>query len=438
MCSTRSCPTILIVGTWDTKRDELLFLRSQIIALSDGSCSTKLLDVSRNLQDASSLSVPDDELVPHLARTDVSKDTPRGEYIKETIHQAIPVVRRLVQSSSISGIVSAGGSCGTSLATALMREACPVGFPKVMVSTMASGNIRPFVEETDITIMYSVVDVAGMNSILGKILANAAGAIVGMVNAAAKQDGPGRKLDERPGKRIAITMFGVTTPCVDTIRTILTSPPNDKENYEIYVFHATGSGGLAMERLIREGQIDAVIDLTTTEIADEMFGGVLSAGSERLEAGAQLGIPMVVSVGACDMINFGPKDTVPEKFRGRNFYEHNPVVTVMRTSKEENVQMGMYIADKLSTNVQRPERIRVLFPLGGLSMIDKDGQAFHDQGADRALFETLKERLKSSGIHVASFENNINDEAFAQAVVDSIVELIENTNTETKGVRDEP
>lgn len=424
MCSRWPCPTILIVGTWDTKRDELLFLRSQILALSEGSCSTKLLDLSRNLQDASSLSVPDDELVPRLASPDISKDTPRGEYVKATIQQCIPIVRRLLQSSSINGIISAGGSSGTSLATALMREACPLGFPKVMVSTMASGNIKPFVEETDITIMYSVVDVAGMNSILAKILANAAGGIVGMVNAAAKQRGPGRKADERRAKRIAMTMFGVTTPCVDTIRTILASPPHHKEDYEIYVFHATGSGGLAMERLIREGQVDAVIDVTTTEIADEMFGGVLSAGSKRLEAGAQLGIPMVVSVGACDMINFGTRDTVPEKFRGRTIYEHNPAVTVVRTSKEENVQMGMYIADKLSTNAQRPEKIRVLLPLGGVSMIDKDGQAFHDQEADRALFQTLEERLKHSGIQVACFENNINDKAFAQALVDAIVELM--------------
>lgn len=422
-------PTILIVGTLDTKRDELLFLRSRILALSNGSCCTKLLDVSRNPQDASSVSVPQDELVPHPRGMAISENTPRGEYIKATIQECVPIVARLVQSSSIDGIVSAGGSSGTSLATALMRQGCPVGFPKLMISTMASGDVKPFVEETDITMMYSVLDVAGLNSMLEKVLANAAGAIVGMVNAAAKQEEEGRMMGERRGKRIAITMFGVTTPCVDSIRTILTSPPHDKEKFELFVFHATGSGGLAMERLIREGQVDAVIDLTTTEIADELFGGVLSAGPKRLEAGAQMGIPMVISVGACDMINFGPKDTLPEKCRGRQIYEHNPAVTVMRTSREENVQIGKHIAEKLSTNVQRPDRVKVLLPLGGISMIDKEGQVFHEPEADRALFDALEEGLKSSKIRVERDGNNINDEAFARAAVDALNGLIEKANT---------
>jgi uncharacterized protein (UPF0261 family) len=305
-----------------------------------------------------------------------------------------------------------------------MREALLVGFPKVVVSTMAGGDVKLFVEETDITMMYRVVDVAGVNSILKSILTNAAGAIVRMVNARAELGDQGKKEGVKDGKRIAITMFGVTC-CVDAIRRILTSAsPHDKEKYEVFVFHATGVGGLAMERLIREGRVDAAIDLTTTEVADELFGGFLAAIPKRLEAGAQMGIPMVISVGACDMVNFGPEDTVPEKHRERKLYEHNPAVTLMKTSKEENIEIGRFIAEKLLVNVKKSEAIKVLLPLGGVSMIDKEGQPFHHQQADAALFHTLQGGLKSSKIQVIILDNNINDEAFAQAVVESISELM--------------
>jgi uncharacterized protein (UPF0261 family) len=419
-------PTILIVGTFDTKRDELLYLRSQIHTLSNGSCSTKLLDVSRTLQSASALSVPENELVPRLLRIATPERLPRGEYVKITIEQCIPLVHKLVESSTIHGIVSAGGSTGTSLATALMREACPVGFPKMMVSTMASGDIKHLVKETDITMMYSVVDVAGMNSILGRILANAAGAMVGMAMAYKGRAAADKYTGAQKGKRIAITMFGVTTPCVDKIREILTSPPHDKGNHEIYIFHATGSGGLAMERLIREGQIDAVIDLTTTEIADELFGGVLAAGPRRLEAAAEMGIPMVVSVGACDMVNFGPKDTVPEHRRGRNLFEHNPAVTLMRTNKEENIEIGNFIAEKLSKHAKKPESIEVLLPVNGISMIATKGEAFYDPSADEALFSTLREGLERSGVRITELDHHINEDAFAKAVVATLMKLMEN------------
>jgi uncharacterized protein (UPF0261 family) len=230
-----------------------------------------------------------------------------------------------------------------------------------------------------------------MNSVLGRILSNAAGAIVGMTMAYAnslKTDNQGIRTRESgagAGKRIGITMFGVTTPCVDTIRRILSSPPHDTANHEIYVFHATGAGGLAMERLISEGQIDAVIDLTTTEVCDHLSGGVLSAGPNRLEAGAKKGIPMVVSVGACDMVNFGPKDTVPDKYKDRNLFEHNPAVTLMRTNGDECREIGGFIVEKLKTFADKPEMIRVLLPTGGVSMIDKPGQPFHDEKADEAL-----------------------------------------------------
>ena len=421
-----SRPTVLIVGTLDTKRDETLFLRSQI--LSYGTCEVKILDVGRKLQDANTLQIPPDELVPRLLRmADSPEDLPRGEMINATIHRCVPVVHQLVSSGSIQGIVSAGGSSGSSLATALMRKACPVGFPKLMVSTMASGDIKHYVEETDITMMHSVVDIAGLNSILRRILSNAAGAITGMVMAytnSLKDDDTGTS-PLTTGKRIAITMFGVTTPCVDAIRRILTSAPHDSARYEIYVFHATGAGGLAVERLIREGQIDAVVDLTTTEVCDHLYGGVLSAGPERLEAGAKKGLPMIVSVGACDMVNFGPRATVPEKNRDRKLFEHNPAVTLMRTSDEECEGIGRFIAGKLKSNAIKPELVKVLLPEGGVSMIDKPGQAFHDSNADKVLFDVLEEELKDTKIAVERHPGNVNDEDFAQAVTNKIVNLME-------------
>ena len=298
-----------------------------------------------------------------------------------------------------------------------------------MVSTMASGDIKHFIQETDIAMMYSVVDIAGLNSILARILTNAAGAIAGMVDAYAKAKEERTGEGSKKRKRIAITMFGVTTPAVDTVRRILAETPHGKNEYEVFVFHATGSGGLTMERLIKEHHIDAVIDLTTTEVADELFGGVLSAGARRLEAGAEMGIPMLISVGACDMVNFGPKDTVLEHRRGRKLYEHNPAVTVMRTSREENVEIGRFIASKLSTNVKRADVVRVLLPLKGFSMIDREGQAFHDPAADQALIVTLEEALKGTHIQVSSLDYHINDEAFARAVVASLIELMQNSNT---------
>jgi uncharacterized protein (UPF0261 family) len=274
----------------------------------------------------------------------------------------------------------------------------------------------------------SVVDIAGMNSVLGRILSNAAGAIVGMTTAYAKlqktDDQGTRTKGVRAGKSIGITMFGVTTPCVDTIRHILSSPPYDAANHEIYVFHATGSGGLAMERLISEGQIDAVIDLTTTEICDHISGGVLSAGPNRLEAGAKQGIPMVVSVGACDMVNFGPKDSVPDNYKDRNIFEHNPAVTLMRTNEEECKEIGKFIAEKLKTYARKPEMIRVLLPTRGVSMIDKSGQPFHDEKADEALFSVLESGLRDTQIKVTRLANNVNDDAFAEAIVDTLRDLI--------------
>jgi uncharacterized protein (UPF0261 family) len=344
---------------------------------------------------------------------------------------AIPYVAELFQKGQVHGIVAAGGSSGTSLATAVMREAFPVGVPKLMVSTMASGDVRPYIEETDITLMYSVVDIAGTNTMLNQILSNAAGAILGATTAYYRNLHSSRSHDtDRPAKkRVGITMFGVTTPCVDAIRSHLES----KHDCEVYVFHATGAGGRAMERLIRERRLDAVLDMTTTEIADELVGGVLSAGPDRLRAAAQAGIPQIISVGACDMVNFGPRDTVPPKFalqeHNRLLYEHNPAITLMRTTPDECTRIADFIASTLRDHAVRPDLIRVLLPVGGISMIATPSQPFHDAEADHALFGWLKSRLAGSGIEVQEDERDINDSGFAVAAAESLLELIKRSDS---------
>jgi len=413
-------PTILVVGTLDTKLSEIAYLRSVINNI--GSCQTKVLDVGRLGLPADQKDIPKEEILSPLTEIAASlANAPRGDYVDEAIKHCTPMVEELVKDGKIQGIVSAAGSTGSSLATALMRHACPVGFPKVMVSTMASGDIKPYIEETDITMMYSVVDIAGINSVLRQILSNAAGAISGMVLASVALK---KEVSEAVGKRVAVTMFGVTTPCVDHIRKILTTTPHDVSDYEIYTFHATGAGGRAMERLIEEGQIDGVIDLTTTEIADELFGGVLTAGPNRLEIAAKKGIPMIVSVGACDMVNFGPKDTVPDKYKDRNLFVHNPTVTLMRTTKEENQKIGDFIANKLTSCSSDHSKIRVLLPQGGVSMLDKPEQPFYDAEADNELFKAIGDGLKSTEIEVIQSPENINDETFAIQVCEHLLEVM--------------
>ena len=414
-------PTILIVGTLDTKAPELSYLHSQI--KNDGRCRVKVLDVGWKESYQGHDSIPKDIISRPSALKNIQADS-RGDLIAKTIEAVVPVVEDLVKDAQIQGIVSAGGSCGTSVATAIMRRSCPVGFPKLMVSTVASGDVKYYVEDTDVTMMYSVVDIAGLNSVLKQVLGNAAGAIVGMTRAyaarirtkAASESGDGKK-------RIAITMFGVTTPCVDKIRQLL----GESEQYGVpMVFHATGAGGQAMERLVREGQIDALIDLTTTEIADALFGGVFSAGLQRLEAAAKKGIPQVLSVGATDMINFGPMDTVPAKHRNRNLVQHNPAVTLLRTNFDECRQIGEFIARKLKSSATSTERVKVLLPVGGVSMLDRPGQPFFDADADEALFKAIDKGLDGTGIEVQRVDHNVNDDAFASLLVEQLKIVMSN------------
>lgn len=415
---------IVLLGTCDTKLDETLFLREQIIQA--GTAKVILLDVGCHPVDNKLIDVPYANLAAYgtdKAATDLF-GLSRAEYIKRMIDCTTSFVSDLFKAGKVHGIVSAGGSSGTSLVTAVMRDALPVGVPKLMVSTMASGDVGHLVEETDITLMYSVVDIAGINSILNQILRNAAGAILGAATAYHQSVGDIEARSNQTKKRVAITMFGVTTPCVDAIRAHLTN----KYGYEVYVFHATGAGGKAMERLVREKQIDAVLDVTTTEIADELVGGVLTAGPNRLTAAAQAGIPQILSVGACDMVNFGPRDTVPAKFSDpehkRLLHEHNPAVTLMRTSPDECTQIADFIAAKLREYAVRLDLVQVLLPTGGISVISTPSQPFHDSSADTALFDALESRLKGSGIAVLRDKHAINDSEFATLAAESLVALI--------------
>jgi uncharacterized protein (UPF0261 family) len=316
------------------------------------------------------------------------------------------LARRLYDEGRIQGVLSAGGSGNTAIATAAMR-ALPVGVPKLMVSTMAAGDTRDYVGGVDVTLMASVTDVAGLNSVSSRILANAAAAIGAMVLAP-----PPETAGDRP--LVGATMFGVTTPCVTRAREAL-----EERGYEVLVFHATGTGGRAMEALIDGGFLAGVLDVTTTELCDELVGGVLSAGPERLEAAGRSGIPQVVSLGALDMVNFGARDTVPPQFRHRNLYVHNPSVTLMRTTPEECAELGRRIARKL-TAARGP--VSVFVPLRGVSMIDAEGQPFHDPAADAALFDALRAGLDGSPVELVELDHNVNDEEFAIAMADRLDE----------------
>ncbi|RHZ60232.1 Tm-1-like ATP-binding domain-containing protein [Aspergillus thermomutatus] len=411
-------PTIVLIGTCDTKWDELCFTQSQI--LTHNTCSVLLMDIGRTPSPHASIAITHPELTSPDTSTEKISDLPRPEYIHRMTTHAITTLTNLHRAGSIHAVLGIGGSCGTALATAAMRAALPVGFPKLMVSTMASGDVTPYVGETDLTLMYSVVDIAGTNRILNRILANAAAAVTGMAVsfcALQAQSTQAARTDRKT--RIGITMFGVTTPAVDTIRERL----QRTLDCEVYVFHATGAGGKAMERLVREGQLDAVIDLTTSEIADEIVGGVLSAGPRRLAAA---GIPQIISVGACDMVNFGPRDTVPARFldNQRLLYEHNPTVTLMRTTAGDGERIARFMAEKLKAHVAHPERVRVILPTAGISMLDTPGQPFHDRAADEALFSTLENELKGSGIAVLRDLREINDPELAVSVADSLADLL--------------
>jgi uncharacterized protein (UPF0261 family) len=402
---------VVMVGTLDTKGQELGFVRD---LLRRHGLETLVID-------AGSVGAP--TLEPDIGREEVFRRAgttlaeiqsrgDRGFAVGKAAEGVMAVVAELARAGRVDAVFGLGGSGGTSIATAAMR-ALPFGLPKVVVSTLASGQTRPYVGGSDIVMFPSVADVAGLNRLTRTVLTNAARALAGMVLGAAEDPGP----DPAQLPVVAATMFGVTTPCVDRARQRL-----EAAGCEVLVFHATGVGGQAMEGLVRDGLVQGVLDLTTTELADELVGGVLSAGPDRLEAAGRKGIPQVVSVGALDMVNFGPIAGVPERFAGRRLHVHNATVTLMRTTVSENAAIGAHMAEVLA-RAMGP--VVVLIPEGGVSALDAPGKPFHDPEADAALFDALSTGLAGhSGVQLIRRREHINSDEFADSAALALLTLL--------------
>jgi len=395
--------TAIVAGTFDTKGRELNFIRDRLKALG---IPTRTVDLSTSRKpstaDVTPLQVA--SMHPHGSSEVFSDD--RGRSVTA---MAEAFARWIARESRIGGVISAGGSGGTTLATAGMR-ALPVGIPKVMVSTVAAGDVRAYVGASDVVMFHSVADVQGLNAITERVLANAAHALAGMIAQMPTREAyEARRKITRPA--LGVTMFGVTTPCVQAVTRRL------EADYDCLVFHATGTGGRAMEALGDSGLLAGFRDLTTTEVADMLVGGILPADQDRLGAPIRTGLPYVGSAGALDMVNFGPRDTVPEKFRGRKFVVHNANVTLMRTTRDENRAAGEWIGGRIN---QMEGPVRFLLPEGGVSGLDRPGAPFHDPEADEALFEAIEKTVRPTGRRlVERVRANINEPAFADAVVEA-------------------
>ncbi len=406
--------TVLLIGTLDTKGREYAYVRDRI---RDRGLETFVLDAGVLGEPAF---VPDSPAYltaeaggGSLAELREKRD--RGHALEIMGLGARALAVKWAAEGKFDGVMCLGGSGGTSIGSTAM-QALPVGMPKLIISTMASGDVGPYVGVKDITMMHSVVDVSGLNRVSRRIFANAAGAISGMI----EQSMPA--VEQKP--LVGATMFGVTTPCVDRIRARM-----DAAGYEMLVFHAVGSGGRSFEALINDGVFNGVFDVTTTEWCDELVGGVLSAGPDRLDAGARTGTPQVVSLGALDMVNFGPKDTVPEQFKDRLLYVHNPQVTLMRTTPEECAKLGQIVAEKLNKTTG-PTALFV--PLKGVSAIDLEGMPFYDPVADAALFEAIRRHLDRSKVELIELDMPINDPAFADAMVEKLTAMLAETPAPAK------
>ena len=402
---------VLVAGTFDTKGAELGFIRD---CLAGSGLNPRTIDLSTSGR-PSSADVPPHHVAAHHPRGANAVFT--GDRGASVGAMAEAFERWMGRQGGIGGIISAGGSGGTALATPAMRR-LPVGVPKVMISTVASGDVGRYVGASDIMMMYSVTDVQGLNRISRRVLANGANALAGMVRQAAGPEraprrpprAPRSEDEDRPG--LGLTMFGVTTTAIQQI----TSRVEDR--YDCLVFHATGVGGRSMEKLADSGLLAAAVDLTTTEICDMMMGGILAADEDRFGAFIRTRIPWVGSVGALDMVNFGPRDTVPERYRSRRFVEHNPQVTLMRTTAEENARMGEWIARKVN---EMTGPVRFLLPEGGVSALDAPGQPFHDPEADRALFDAIAGAFEEgANRRLVRTPHHVNDAAFADAVAGAL------------------
>jgi uncharacterized protein (UPF0261 family) len=400
--------TVVLVGTLDTKGAENEFVRDRLRAAG--------VDVL--VVDTGVLEPPG--FPPDITRQEVAAAAgadldalvaarDRGAAITAMAEGAEVVIRRLYEEGRLDGALALGGTGGTSIATRAFRP-LPLGVPKVVVSTAASGNTADYIRETDLVLMPSVTDIAGLNRISTRILANAAAAVAGMVTAAPlPAAATGRPM-------VAASMFGVTTPCITRARARL-----ETLGYEVLVFHMTGTGGRTLESLAAQGLLAGVLDATTTELADELVGGIFSAGPDRLSAAGKAGIPQVVSVGALDMVNFGPMDTVPDQFKDRNLYVHNPITTLMRTTAAENTELGTRLARRLNAATGPTS---LFLPLRGVSAIDVDGAPFRDEAADRALFGAIHDGLDTQRVELVEMDTDINDDRFADAMADRLHQLI--------------
>ena len=399
--------TIALAGTFDSKGHEFLYVKELIESLG---LNTFMIDTGvfdpviepdvSNAEVAGAIGEDIEEIASQKDRANATKLLAKGMKV---------LLPQLYGEGKFDGILSFGGTGGSSIVTQGMR-ALPIGVPKLMVSTVASGNTEPYVGTSDIIMMPSVVDVAGLNTISTKIFTNAVFAIAGMVKFERKET-----LEKKP--IIAATMFGLTTPCINFAKSYL-----EDQGYEVLIFHATGIGGRTMENLIDDGFIKGVLDITTTEWADELMGGVLAGGPNRLEAAARNKIPQVVSVGALDMVNFGPFESILDKYEGRTFYKHNPTVTLMRTTVEENKEIGQVIAEKLNL---AEDKTALLLPLKGLSGLDAEGQAFYGPDEDMMLFDTLREEIDHNKVEMIAIDAHVNDEKFALSAAKKLVELLE-------------
>ncbi|WP_433159259.1 Tm-1-like ATP-binding domain-containing protein [Kribbella sp. CA-247076] len=404
-------PTVVLLGTLDTKGEEYAFVRDRLTAAG---LTVVVVDAGVLGEPRLTADVPRED-VAAAAAADLAalRDAAdRGAAVTAMAAGAAAVVRRLSDQGRCDGALALGGTGGTSIAAEAFRG-LPLGVPKVIVSTAAAGDTSAYLRETDLVLMPSVVDVAGVNRLSARILANAAAAVAGMVTAE-----PVEVADDKP--LVAASMFGVTTPAVDAARGRL-----GELGYEVLVFHMTGTGGRTLESLAASGQLAGVLDLTTTELADELVGGVFSAGPDRLTAAGRAGIPQVVSVGAMDMVNFGPRDTVPAEFADRKLFVHNPSVTLMRTTPAECAELGRRLALRLN-GATGPTAL--LLPLRGVSAIAVGGGVFHDPDADAALFGAIRDTLDRSVVELVEVDAAINDEAFAHAAANMLNTYLQKGN----------
>jgi len=428
--STASRPTVALVGTLDTKGAEYQWMAEQLETLG-----VAVVAVDAGIREphgfTGAVAFAQTAVAEEAGTTiDALRDgDDRGAAVTRMGEGAAAVLAQLFSSGGVDAVLALGGSGGSAIAARAVRD-LPIGLPKLIVSTMASGDVSPYVGASDVTMMYSVVDIAGINQISRSVLGNAAAAAAGMAGAYARRGGAssgaastgsanggsanGGGGVERP--LIGASMFGVTTPAVDAARERL-----DELGYEVLVFHATGSGGKALEALARSNMLAGVLDLTTTELADELVGGVLTAGPHRLTAAGASGTPQVVSLGALDMVNFGPEATVPAQFADRHFFVHNPTITLMRTTVDENAELGRSLGAKLAA-AESPTILMI--PRGGVSALDAAGQPFRDVAADEALFENVTAAVEGSAVTVLDLDANINDPLFGRQAADELHALI--------------